>query len=73
MPAADQKSRTRTRQPGKVLPPTIDMFLKCPRCHHPQHEYVYTLSDKPWIKCGECGELSPSGAWKVIVIGNIRR
>ena len=48
----------------------IDMLLKCPQCQHPQHVYIYNLDNKPWIKCNACDELSPSGAWGVIVVGN---
>ena len=48
----------------------IDMFLKCPQCQHSQHTYVYQLDDKKWIKCQACDELSPSGAWAVITVGN---
>jgi ribosomal protein S27E len=70
MPAAKQESRTRTRKPGNPLSPATDMLLKCPCCQHPQHIYVYNLNDKLWIKCQACGELSPSGAWTVIAMGN---
>ena len=66
----EEASKARARKVTKELPPTIDMFLKCPKCQHPQNTYVYNLNDKPWIKCDACDTLSPSGAWGVIAIGS---
>ena len=60
----------RTRQHRGILQSIIDMLLKCPRCQHSQHTYVYQLDDKKWIKCQACDELIPSGAWGVIAVGN---
>ena len=60
----------RTTKAREKNPPFIDMFLRCPRCQHAQHIYVYNLDDKPWLKCNACDELSPSGAWGVITVGN---
>ena len=44
----------------------IDLFLRCPKCQHSQHEYVYNIGERPWIRCGGCGELVPEGAWGII-------
>lgn len=44
----------------------IDLLIKCPRCGNVQHEYVYSLFDKPWFKCVGCEQLTPSGAWIVL-------
>ena len=70
MTEVKQEGQARTRQATKQSKPVIDMLLKCPRCKHPQHEYVYSLYDKPWIKCDGCQQLSPSGSWNVIAVGS---
>lgn len=46
-----------------------DLLIKCPRCGYTQHEYVYSLEEKRWFKCGGCKELSASGAWIVVYFG----
>ena len=66
---SNQTTGRRRRTKGERKP-VIDMFLKCPYCQHPQHNYVYDLNDKPWLKCQACGELSPSGVWSIIGIGS---
>ena len=73
MTEVKQERRATTRPATMKRKPTIDMFLECPHCRHPRHEYVYSLYDKPWIMCEECQHLSTSGAWKVIAVGNTIR
>lgn len=68
--AVEQGSRTKTRQPRAGPRPVIDLFVRCPKCRHAQHEYGYSLSDRPWFKCEDCNQVIPSGAWYVITIGN---
>lgn len=46
----------------------IDLMIKCPRCGHVQHEFVYSLFEKRWFKCLVCGTMSASGAWIVLCI-----
>lgn len=50
----------------KTLGKFIDLLVKCPRCTHVQHEYVYSLFDKPYFKCEGCGVMTPSGVWGVL-------
>lgn len=50
--------------------PVIDLLLRCPRCRHEQHEYVYSSADKPWVKCDDCQQLSPSGAWTIVTLSS---
>jgi len=47
----------------------IELMVKCPRCWNVQHEYVYSLFEKPYFKCLGCGVLVPSGAWTVLYVG----
>jgi len=61
--AIDRKARGKSG-------PVIDLLLRCLRCQHEQHEYVYFLTDKPWIKCNECQQLSPSGAWTIVTLSS---
>lgn len=68
--AVNQEGRTRTRQPRAAPKPVIDLFIRCPKCCYTQHEYGYSLSDRPWFKCEGCGQVIPSGAWEVIAVGN---
>lgn len=71
MSEVTERTPARARKPQAKLPPVTDMFLKCPRCRHAQHVYVYNLDDKPWIKCDHCDTLLASGAWSVIYLGNL--
>lgn len=50
----------------KTLGKFIDLLVRCPRCAHVQHEYVYSLFGKPYFKCEGCAVMTPSGAWSVL-------
>ena len=69
---AEQTVRSRTRQSRipNTPPRTITQLLRCPKCNHAQFEYTYKLTDKPWLKCEGCQELSASGAWLIIAVHN---
>jgi len=58
----------RTRKARGKDRPIIDFLVRCPKCQHGQHVYVYEVTDKPWIKCDYCGELLPRDAWSVITM-----
>ena len=65
-----EKTKAPTRSARKVPRPIIDLLVRCPKCRHRQHEYVYSLADKPWFQCEECRALSASGAWTVIAFSS---
>ncbi|MBA7567061.1 hypothetical protein ES708_08761 [subsurface metagenome] len=53
---------------GQESKPVLDFLLRCPKCQHGQHVYVYEVTDKPWVKCDHCAELIPTDAWAVIAM-----
>jgi len=65
---SDHRAAATDRKAGGKDRPAIDLLLRCPRCRHEQHEYVYSLTDKPWVKCNDCQQLSPSGAWTIVTL-----
>ena len=65
-----EKPPTRAKKPRTRSLPVMELLLKCPRCQHPQREYVYRLVDKTWLKCQACQEMSAFGAWGVIYLTN---
>lgn len=56
----------RNKKAKGLTRPILDFLLKCPRCGQAQHEYMYQVSDKPWIKCEHCQQLSPIDSCSVI-------
>ena len=65
-----ENTRARTRKPVGKYKLVLEALLVCPKCYQNQWVYMYTIEDKPWIKCDHCGELIPRDAWGCLAYGN---